>query len=920
MFEREAGTAAVARLLDQAHRGRGGALFVIGEAGLGKTSLLDQACLLAGPSVRLGVARGDVMETALPFGLVAQVIERLCGKDVLAAIVASAPQDTRATKFFSALRAIEDLSAETPVVLALDDVHWADPDSLDLLSFLCRRIAVVPAVVVATLRPWPPAAEDLCLRLVASGHAAVERLEPLSAAATAALLADTLGHALPTEIVDQAFSLSSGNPLLLEQVALAIDRGDPVPDPAIWRHAPEVALVLGRFAGLPDAGLRCARAASVLGDHFRSELAAAMARLDHEEAELALEAMSRSGMVRRTGVGTAEFAYRLFRQALYDSLSPLVRDELHGRAFELLMDRGLEAEAEPHAVRSNLAGNRTAVGVLERAGRAALTGGAVATAVERLQGAVDLAGNLVSIELLLVVGEALLADTRVAAAIGVYTRVLGHPALSPSQHTEALRMLGRALIMSGDRAEGGRRFEEAAELAATHDPAAAVQAVLDHSRAAWLTEGPRGALPLAERAREMSRTADATVRAQADAAWGFVAFVSGDARGVDADLASSPVTPSAADRRDLWWNWGTLRNRGRAAKYAERFEEADRVFTTTFAHATRSGAHQASASLAAHHADTLARRGLFDQARELVAKAVVLAELSPMAAAFARVAEASVLLQTNRVAESEVSCRLAEVAASACQQWLPMLRVWHLRAWRLLREGELDEACALYARIEAETSRLGIREPCLVPWARHGATAYLRRGRRADAERILEWVRSCAGQLPCRWPRIAVHTIKAALVEASDDGAAGEVEHLAALALHDGLELPVEHVETLLAWGAFLRRAGRRTEARDALGRAHAIIDRTGAIWLAPEVDQELAVAGGPRRGRQSAPQSLTAQEQRVAAMAGAGQSCNEIARQLSLSPRTIETHLRRVYAKLGIHSQRELMARSPSTPIDREG
>jgi len=142
-----------------------------------------------------------------------------------------------------------------------------------------------------------------------------------------------------------------------------------------------------------------------------------------------------------------------------------------------------------------------------------------------------------------------------------------------------------------------------------------------------------------------------------------------------------------------------------------------------------------------------------------------------------------------------------------------------------------------------------------------------------------------------------------------------------ALALHHQVELPIEHVETLVQYGGLLRRSGRVLEARGALRDALEAAEATGARWLAQSVHAELAVAGGRRRRRDAGRENLTAQEQRVARLAAAGHSSPEIAGQLSLSVRTIETHLGRIYAKLGVHSQRELMARqigaAPGPPDD---
>ncbi len=919
MLERDDVVWTIGHIVDGARRGRGGALFVTGEAGLGKTTVLDHACKLAAPHARVGLARGDVMGTALAFGFMTQVIEDLGGTTLLAQdAVNPSADDIRASKFHQVHRWLRSVADSGPLLLAFDDVHWADPDSLALLSYLCRHITGMPVAVVATLRPWPPAAEEVSLRLAEAGYASVECLHPLSTEASGALLAARLGRRPPAEVLAQACEASAGNPLLLELAALVLGEGGT--SPGMGDHGGALprpvarALVLRRFAHLPEASVAFARAASVLGRRFRPDVATALTRLDEGQAEIALEALSRTGLVRHAGVGFAEFTYPLFPQALYDDLASLLRGQLHRRAFRLLLERGLEEEASEHAVRGNLSGDVEAVGVLTRAGGAALRAGAVATAVQRLERAVALAGEQPDPTVLLLLGEALMAEGLADRAAAVYERVLGQADLPPGTAAEAQRMLARALFLTGEVVRAERRSEGAAALWGDDRPEPAVQALLDLSRAAWMTAGPAGALPVAVRAREMARGAGESSRLQAEAVWGYVAFIAGDPAGLEATAAAGrdAALDDASVLRDLAWNWGTLRNTGRAAKYAERFDEAEAVFSAMFVRAEHSGSPHAIASLAAHHADTLARQGRLDEALQLASHAVALAEVAPMAAAFAHVVEASLLLHSARLEESEEACERAEQAATARGQWLPLMRVWHLRALRHFHEGRLDQACALYARLEAETARLGIAEPCLVPWARRAVTALVGHGRHVDAERVQAWVEGCSNRLPCRWPRIAAEVGRAVLAESGDDHLAAETHLRAALTLHGEVDLALEHVETLLHWGAFLRRTGRVVDGRGALRQALLLAERSGSLWLAGQVEKELTVARGRRRPRES-PDSLTPQEQRVAELAGAGRSCREIASQLSLSIRTIETHLHRIYAKLGIHSQRALMAMANS-------
>jgi DNA-binding CsgD family transcriptional regulator len=210
--------------------------------------------------------------------------------------------------------------------------------------------------------------------------------------------------------------------------------------------------------------------------------------------------------------------------------------------------------------------------------------------------------------------------------------------------------------------------------------------------------------------------------------------------------------------------------------------------------------------------------------------------------------------------------------------------------------------------MEATTSKVGIGEPCVVPWAGHAIAAYIGCGREDDARRLITWLEESSERLPCRWPRIAAARGGARLAEAAGDHAAAETLFGRALELHDGVDLPLERFQTLLEHGRFLRRAGQPGRARPLLAEALGLAEASGADWLASQARDELRVAGGRRRRRDEQPGRLTAQERRVAESAARGATNPEIARQLYLSVSTVETHLEHVYAKLGIRSRRELM------------
>jgi DNA-binding CsgD family transcriptional regulator len=302
------------------------------------------------------------------------------------------------------------------------------------------------------------------------------------------------------------------------------------------------------------------------------------------------------------------------------------------------------------------------------------------------------------------------------------------------------------------------------------------------------------------------------------------------------------------------------------------------------------------------------RRGRLKEGLAFANRAAAMADVVPVIRSFAGAAQAEALLQLGRAAESQARCDEAEEIAASRDEKVALVWLWHVRAQQRSHEGRLDEACGLYRRIEDLNVEMGLGEPCLVPWASHAIDAYIRCDLWDDASRVTEWLQYCSLALPCRWPRIAVARGQAALEAAGAAHDAAEAHFRTALALHEGIELPVEKAETLLAYGAFLRRIGQSARARLLLAEALRLAEAAEAAGLAGEAGEEFRVARGRRRRAHEQLDQLTAQEERIARLAGEGLSNRQIADQVRLSVKTVEFHLQQVYSKLGIRSRRELI------------
>ena len=915
VWEREAAMAAISATLDEARAGRGGALFLVAEAGLGKTTMLDHARHVAGAGFVVGAGHGDATEVALPFGIFSQALDDLGSQGPIEpeGMPIVVGHDARSARFYSVLRFLQRRSVE-PVLLLLDDLHWADPDSLGLLSFLGRRIGTLPAALIGTLRPWPPNALDIAQRLTIGGDARIERLKLLSEGASGELLTDRVGGSVPPEQVTRAFSLTSGNPLLLEHAAIQMARGKDVPEPTPGVENLEADLLLSRFAGGGPAERRYADAAAIFGTTFRPALAAELAGLSGHEAEEALESLFASGVVRARD-GAAEFAHPLLRQALYERMPAPVRSGKHASAFRALLARSVDpAEAAEHAMRADLAGDPEAIAVLERAGRQALDAGALATARQRLEAAVALSGSRAGADVLLTLAGVLLASADAQATVAICRRLLAMDELADGERMAARRLLGRARFIGGDPEAALREFQQAVNASPPSAPVEAVNTLLEAVYVSWPTVGPARATPLAARAKTLARDAPEDVRIRAETAWAFSAFVGGDPQGIEVieEAARRAEADPVSDIGNFAWTWGAIGLHGNVAKWMERYGEAERAFKAGMVTAERLNLPVAIASLAVMHADTCARTGRLEEGLRLLDRASALADLAPERAFWAAIAHSYILLEMGRLDEARSWTETARSLANPITGWPGSLWLWHVDAQLALADRRREEACALFEKIEALADQTGILEPCVVPWMGDAMGAYAVAHRPSDASRIFERLQASTRQLPCRSPRVVIALARATVSDMTGDRPGAEAAYEEARALSREVPSPPLQARVLLRYGVYLRRRGERVAARRPFADALELAESVGAEIIGTRAAEELGAVGGRQRRRHDNPDALTGAEARVASLAAEGMSDRQIAQRLNISVHTVETHLQHVYRKLGIKSRRDLMRRPP--------
>lgn len=349
---------------------------IVGEAGLGKSTLLaelERRAAEFGATVLHG--RASQFERDLPFGALLTALE---GLDHDLDRAASALRHQAHDRVRALLG---DLARDQRVVLAIDDLHWADAATLDLVGSLIERPPRGAFLLVVAYRPHQADGALPPVIATAAARGALRRVDPqpLGLAATAELLGDRHSR----KQVGELHGLTGGNPYLLVEIARAIRAGSwtpPAPDHRATeeRRGAVPPLLIDALATellpLDDAARRLLDAAAVLGDPFDVDLAARVAELDAEGATRAVDQLTSTGLVRAAAApGQFRFRHPLTRQAIHDAAPAGSRRLAHRRAAQALTEAGAELPAVAHHVAQSAEhGDMDAVALLENAGRAIL--------------------------------------------------------------------------------------------------------------------------------------------------------------------------------------------------------------------------------------------------------------------------------------------------------------------------------------------------------------------------------------------------------------------------------------------------------------------------------------------------------------------------------------------------------------------
>ena len=393
LLDREPELTAAAERLSDAHAGAGGATLLEGPGGIGKTALLQVICEDARTrGFTVLAARATQLERAFAFGIARQLLEAPATGAQADALLAGAARLSRPVFDLSGVEADEhslsvlhglywlcaNLAERAPLLIVVDDAHWADIASLRFFVYLTRRAAGCPLAVVVATRPAAPAAQQRLLDAL--------RDDPLTTVVRPrALDVDAIAHLVgdcDAELLEAVRHATGGNPFLLHELVRELPLGaaqvrDLGPRPVARR-------VLSRLVEHTPETVAVARAVAVLGADAETRHVGRLARIEPARAVAGLDALDADAIT--TGSRPAAFRHPIVRSAIYADIPAGERARLHATAARLLADAAVPAErVAGHLLAAEPAADAGTVEQLAAVARAALARGAPASAVTYLE-------------------------------------------------------------------------------------------------------------------------------------------------------------------------------------------------------------------------------------------------------------------------------------------------------------------------------------------------------------------------------------------------------------------------------------------------------------------------------------------------------------------------------------------------------
>jgi DNA-binding CsgD family transcriptional regulator len=896
LLGRDAERARVGELLDRARAGTSGVVVIRGEAGIGKSALLEHAAAQAGDALVLR-ARGVESEVELAFAGLHELLRPVLGElDRLPAPQAAALRGALGLSPAPPERhlvgaALLGLLAETEPVVLIDDAQWLDRPSAAALLFAARRLLADAVAVILAVRSGEPSAFD------GAGLDEIV-LDGLPTDAARALLDAHAGRPVAADTAAWLHAATGGNPLALKELAAEAPRLRPAPVGDHVTVGSRIEHALGRrLDSVAPEARGSLLAAAVADDDALGPILGAGASVD------ALEAAEAAGLV-SLSAGRVAFRHPLVRSVVLGRADPGDRRAAH-RAYAAALGDG--DRAVWHAAAGAVAPDEAIAAQLAAAGERAAGRGGHAAAASAFEQAARLSPDLGRR------GARLLraAEATWLAGDGPGALALlgeAEPVMPDDARAAAAHLRGLVLVRRGPVTTAIRVLRDAAEAIAAREPARASEMLAEAAYAATYTR-PGEVQELARRAAALAPAGSPRARCLASIALGAALVMAGEPAAAMLGEAEAlmAATPELADDVGLtpWLGVVPAYLRADIAQYEP--------LARAVARARERGAigvlpislfYLGVGSFAAGRwAESAAR---FAEAAQLAEEAGLRVDAAAALAGLARV--------EARRGEGASAAAALERAREA---GLPFFEAWALHAQG---EAALANGDAAGARSAFEAKRdvlagHGLNDPDLSAEPELAETL-ARLGEAGEASRA---ARAALAEAEAQGRPGALARAHRAAGLATPDHDAALAAFTAALPLHADAHDAFEEARTRQCLGERLRRAGRRAEAREPLREALASFEALGAAPSARRAAEELRATGEVVRRRDPASlDELTPQELRVASMLAGGATTREAGAALYLSPKTVEYHLRHVYLKLGVNSRAALAAALGATGAPR--
>jgi DNA-binding CsgD family transcriptional regulator len=906
--------AAVERFLDT--RGEDPrVLLVEGEPGIGKTTVVQAAARAAGDRGYMVLAAAPAeSEMPLDFAGLADLLAT-----VPDSLIEGLPRPQRDAVFVSVLRTeaptvapdprtiatavvalIRDLAGQQPVLVLVDDLHWLDGPSADVVAFMLRRVGGSPVGLIGAVRTdWTGRMPPLMTDRIPADRVGHLRVGPLTLGATAELLAGRSMTLSRTALL-ALHETCRGNPLFALELAKASAPASGAP--AARAHAP-VSLrrfVSHRVATLSPPARRVLLTAALVEDPSVSTVLAA----GPDRAVAAMQEAIDSGLLEAHGAGLA-FAHPLMRSVVVDEAAHVDRRSVHQRLADVVLST---EERARHLALGATQPDETVAAEVEAAARAATARGASVAAAQLAELAVrltPLAQVASRHRRSVLAAECHMQASQPGRARQLVAGVIEEMSPGPDR-ARLLRQQANYLAYEGDLAGAATQWDaalteagdELALRAAIHrDMGSALLAGTDRAAASSHIES---ALAYAEQA------GDQVLVAQLSALQAYMTFLTGG--GVrqdllDAALNGPPAPPSLPmDLHPAVWV-------GYVLHLSDDLDGARALYEKEYASALEAGIETSLPILLWAMVETEVWAGNWDRAEELANHGAELDAESNGAAAMSIMPAVEAMVDVHRgrleIARDKAQ-RATELATTSGTPWAAMTAA-QTSGLAELSLGDAQAAHAALAPFAQMALAAGVSEPgwwCFLP---DEIEALVRLGELDQAAALLEPFEARSQQLGRRRGIATAGRCRGLLLAAQGDLPGAEAALEAALIVHREIPFPFEEARTLLVAGQVYRRARHKRQAGRCLRAAVETFERLDSPLWASLARAELARVGLRSPKSVSTSTNLTSTERRVADLVAAGHTNAEVAALLFMGQRTVESHLSHIYRKLEIRSRTEL-------------